>query len=533
MVRSTVSQNLQALLYSIPESIINTSLNFPVSGICFDSRNVEPGDLYFAIKGEIFDGHDYLLDVVASGAAGIIGTKEIADFKIPYIHVENSRLALAHIASSFFGYPSKKMVIIGVTGTDGKTTTASLIYQILKNAGIKVGLLSTVSACLGEDTIDTGYHVTTPDAITIQTILNQMVDSGLTHAVLEITSHGLSQYRVSAIDFNIGVITNLTHEHLDYHGSFMAYREAKALLFKQLSPKIYEEDLFYGAVLNVDDPSFEYFNMITSAPVYRYGIENKADFWASNVVEKSDSIEFTISSSSGLPDTEKHQAADLLFNLSGKYNLYNCLAAIATTSGIFGIDLKTIKRSISNLIAIPGRMEEIILGQEFRVFVDFAHTPNALKNALIYAKSVVDRGGMEGRVIAVFGSAGLRDREKRVLMTKISAEYADFSIITAEDPRTESVETILDEMEDGFKIFDKQIGKNYLKIMDRREAILEAVFLAKKGDLVIVCGKGHEQSMCFGNIEYSWDDRTAVKAALSILMGIDGPEMPYLPIAGS
>lgn len=529
MINPKLQQSLQDLIFSIPRGIINTSRDFRVSGISYDSREVEPGDIYIAIKGESLDGHDFIHEAVNNGAAGIIGTRQIAGLDIPYIRVKNSRLALAHLSAAFFDFPSNKLIIIGVTGTDGKTTTASLIYQILLYAGIRVGLLSTVNAYIGDEVIDTGYHVTTPDAITIQSILTKMVNNGMTHAVLEVTSHGLSQERVSAIDFNVGVITNLTHEHLDYHGSFASYREAKGLLFKNLSPKSIEDKLVYGAVLNIDDPSFQYLQSITEAPVISYGIANKADFQAENILSYHDSSHFTVFSPIQRRNSEDTTYIDINCKLPGKYNIYNCLSAIATTSGIFGFGSEIISAGIANLAPIPGRMEAVNWGQNFKVYVDFAHTPNALSNALNYVKSLVDTESPKGRVICVFGSAGLRDREKRVLMTTTAAELADYSIITAEDPRTESLDKILDEMEDGFRYLDKKIGIDYLRIEDRREAIRKAVFMANTRDVVIICGKGHEQSMCFGEIEYEWDDITAVKAALSVLLGIDGPEMPYLP----
>jgi len=529
MANSTSSQDLQYLIESIPKSVIDTSLDCKFSGISFDSRKVNPGDLYFAIKGETFDGHNFIGDAVDNGASGVVGTKQVAGLHIPYIQVQNSRLALAYLSAAFYGFPSKKMVIVGVTGTDGKTTTASLIYQIFIRAGIKVGLLSTVNAFIGDEVINTGFHVTTPDAVTIQSILSKMVNKGLTHAVLEVTSHGLSQERVSAIDFNVGVITNITHEHLDYHGSFEGYKEAKGLLFKHLSPKYSEDNLIYGAVLNVDDPSYEYLQSITKAPIYGYGIANKANFRAEAIIDKSDSIQFSVINHLEKVQSGIENKLTLRCNLPGVYNIYNCLAAVTTTAGVFRLDKYFIEGGIAKLPPIPGRMEALNLGQQFKVYVDFAHTPNALRNALLFVKSIIDAGGSGGRVICVFGSAGLRDREKRVSMTKTAAELADFSIITAEDPRTESLIKILDEMEAGFRFFDKKIEIDYLRIGDRREAIKKAILMAKDDDVVIICGKGHEQSMCFDDVEYEWDDRVAVIAVLSELMGIDGPEMPYLP----
>jgi UDP-N-acetylmuramoyl-L-alanyl-D-glutamate--2,6-diaminopimelate ligase len=411
-----------------------------------------------------------------------------------------------------------------VTGTDGKTTTVNYIYSILKVANYKAGLISTVNAIIGDRVLDTGFHVTTPEASDVQFYLSEMVKAGITHVVLEATSHGLAQKRVAACEFDIGVVTNITHEHLDYHGDYQGYLDAKAELFK-LVASTEDKSLSVNKVgiLNKDDQSY--------SPLHRllqdlglheisYGLAAEVDFQAIQVHPDSAGIEFSINS-----DTEGHP---FFTHLLGEYNVSNCLAAAAACKTGLGLDWDVIRAGIMNVEQIPGRMESLDLGQDFLVIVDFAHTPNALKRALSSAREMTG-----GQVIAVFGSAGLRDQEKRRLMAEVSAELADLTILTAEDPRTESLPGILEEMAAGASRKGGIEGETYWRVEDRGQAVREALKMAKKGDVVMICGKGHEQSMCFGEIEYPWDDRLAARAALAEFLGEEGPEMPFLPTSSS
>jgi UDP-N-acetylmuramoyl-L-alanyl-D-glutamate--2,6-diaminopimelate ligase len=410
------------------------------------------------------------------------------------------------------------MTMIGVTGTDGKTTTATLIYKILLAAGIKTGMISTVNAVIGGKVLDTGFHVTTPDAPDVQKYLALMVDAGITHVVLETTSHGWAQFRVDACAFDIGVITNITHEHLDQHGSYINYRAAKARLFSSLEEaKQFKPNAIGLAVLNKDDSSYEFLRSISRVRTVSYGIENKADIMAKEIIIENDGLEFVIEMSGS-------EKIKIQSNLVGAFNVSNCLAAFSVTVIGLGLDPLIAAEGIAALVGVPGRMEWIECGQDFIAIVDFAHTPNALKVALQTSREFT-----EGKVIAVIGSAGLRDREKRRLMAETSVSLADISIFTAEDPRTESLEGILEEMAAGARTQNGEEGINYWRIPDRGNAIRMAIKFAQPGDLVICCGKGHEQSMCFGTIEYPWDDRTALQSALSELLGLAGPGMPYLP----
>ncbi|MGA7192231.1 MAG: UDP-N-acetylmuramoyl-L-alanyl-D-glutamate--2,6-diaminopimelate ligase [Anaerolineales bacterium] len=513
-----------------------------IEGIAIDSRAVKPGYLFVAMKGGSFDGHDFISKAIENGAVAIVGEKDISSLKVPYIQLENTRQALTWIAASFYDFPARKLTVIGVTGTDGKTTTCNLIYKILLAAGIKAGLISTVNAVIGDEVLDTGFHVTTPDAHDVQHYLARMADAGLTHVVLETTSHGWAQFRVDACEFDIGVITNITHEHLDQHGSYENYRAAKGRLFTSLEktlPKSQGNPRL--AVLNRDDRSFEYLDSITNVNKISYSLTASSDVRSEEIQYNPFGIQFKAVGSD--------LRVEIKSKLVGAYNVSNCLAALTATVIGLGIKPEIAAKGIESLEGVPGRMERIDLGQNFTAIVDFAHTPNALKVTLEAAREMLssltakekmnlgvlrDPSGSENqndkpRVIAVFGSAGLRDKEKRRMMAETSIELADLTVLTAEDPRTESLEGILEEMAAGSRSRGGREGETFWRVADRGEAIKFALSLARSGDIVLSCGKGHEQSMCFGAIEYPWDDRTATRAALSELLGVKGPKMPYLP----
>jgi UDP-N-acetylmuramoyl-L-alanyl-D-glutamate--2,6-diaminopimelate ligase len=506
--------------------------DIPINGISIDSRVVKPGHLFVAMKGGTVDGHDYIQKAIENGAIAVVGDRDISGLSVPYIQLENPRRALTWLAGSFYDWPGGKLTVIGVTGTDGKTTTSNLIHRILLAANLKAGMISTVNAVIGDEVLDTGFHVTTPDAHDVQRYLAKMVEAGLTHVILETTSHGWSQYRVDACEFDIGVVTNITHEHFDEHGSYENYRAAKARLFSSLeitqekpqgNPRL--------GVINRDDPkSFDFLNDFIKVNKLNYGLGEGADVRAVDIAYSPSGIHFTA------------QGRDFQVKVSsrlvGAYNVSNCLAALTATVHGLGIESEVAAQGIASLEGIPGRMERIDLGQDFTAIVDFAHTPNALKVTLETARVMLHPPlpageGLEvrgkPRVICVFGSAGLRDKEKRRMMAEISEELADLTVLTAEDPRTESLEGILEEMAAGARSRGGTEGETFWRVADRGEAIRFALKLARPGDIVLSCGKGHEQSMCFGVTEYLWDDRTAMRAALAEHLGIEGPQMPYLP----
>lgn len=487
-----------------------------VNSIQFDSRKITSGDIFVAFSGGNTDGHEFIINAIDKGAIAVVGTRDITGLSVPYLRVEDSREALAYLAAAFYDHPARKLTMIGVTGTDGKTTTSNLIYEILKAGGIKAGMVTTVNAVIGDEIIDTGFHVTTPESIDVQRYLSQMVDAGITHVVLETTSHGLAQHRVTGCEFDIAVVTNITHEHLDYHGTYEEYREAKARLFTSLAYTVAKPVGNHRlAVLNCDDISYEYLSSNISGKQISYGINGTGDLVADDIISSYRGVDFSVAI--GARKLRVH------CNLPGQFNVSNCLAAIAVADAL-GIELQTISKGIERLQGVPGRMESIDLGQPFTAIVDFAHTPNALKVALETAREMTT-----GKIIAVFGSAGLRDRQKRRLMAEVSIGLADISILTAEDPRTEALDAILAQMADAAESAGGIEEKTFYRVPDRGGAIRLAVKLARPGDLVIACGKGHEQSMCFETTEYPWDDRIAMRAALAELLQIPGPDMPQLP----
>lgn len=372
------------------------------------------------------------------------------------------------------GYPARRLKVVGVTGTDGKTTTCHLIYEILKAGGKKVALVSTVAAYIGSEEIDTGFHVTTPDAKFLQPLIRRIADAGMEYLVLETTSHGIDQHRVLGCNFMVGVITNITHEHLDYHGSFAKYRDTKAKLV--LSTQY--------AVLNKDDPSTGWIKSQISNP------------------KSQKIIQFT-----------KSKIQNVSLALAGDYNLYNIGAAEAVAK-VFGIRESVIGGVVKNFAGVPGRMEEIKLGQKFRAIVDFAHTPNALEQVLGELKRQKAKGKS---LIVVFGCAGLRDHSKRPMMGEIAARLADKVIITAEDPRTESLDDIYKQIVSKTSpptpLLNSGEG-NAIREDDRQKAIEMAVKMAKPGDIVVATGKGHEKSICFGTREYPWSDQEAMIKAI-------------------
>jgi UDP-N-acetylmuramoyl-L-alanyl-D-glutamate--2,6-diaminopimelate ligase len=498
--------------------------------ITTNSHQVVPGALFVAYPGVVVDGHRYIADAIKRGAVAVIGersltaadaestdlsTKISADsvlsaVQVPYLKVRDGREAFAWLNAAWYGFPARQLIMIGVTGTDGKTTTSNLIHAILTAAGIQAGLISTVNAVIGHRVLDTGLHTTTPDANDVQRYLAEMVAAGMTHCVLEATSHGLAQHRVTGCEFDIAVVTNITHEHLDVHGSLEAYRAAKGMLFTSLAASK-DKGLRKAAILNRDDSSHSYLRDWIENPancgercpeIITYAIHESAQWNALDIDYGAAAIHFTTIGAG--------RSIEIATPLVGEYNVSNCLAAIAATTDGLGVDLHAAQSGIAALKGIPGRMERIDEGQDFTAIVDFAHTPNALDRSIAAARTMTD-----GQVIVAFGCAGLRDREKRTLMGEVAGRAADKIIVTAEDPRTESLDEIMAVTAQALIAQDRVEGVDFWRVPDRGEALAFACTLATAGDVVLACGKGHEQSMCFGEIEYPWDDRLALRAALS------------------
>ena len=494
------------------------------------------------------DGHRYIPDATNRGASAVAGElpEQTAlgglERRVPYLQVSNGRATLAWLHAAWYGHPSRSMAVVGVTGTDGKTTTCNLLFSILKAAGVRSGMISTVNAVIGDRTYDTGLHTTTPDSAEVQHYLAQMREAGTEVAVLETTSHGLAQHRVTAVDYDVAVVTNITHEHLDFHGSYEAYRDAKAMLFRSLlaGPRRRSDRAAqYGlkppktAVLNADDSSFAYLSQIPAERGIVYtaignGLATGRDLGgpitglrAVDVRQGPSGMAFDVEVAG---DDSYAAPLHLTTQLAGRFNVSNILAAVGAAIALRLSDVAIVE-GIKALTGIAGRMQRIDRGQAFTAIVDFAHTPNALAEALATAR---DLTGPNQGVIVVFGSAGLRDREKRRLMGEVAARSADYTVITAEDPRTEDLDAILAETADAMAQAGRVEGLDFVRVPDRQSAIVEAVRKARPGDVVMVCGKGHEQSMCFGVVEHPWRDQDALAWALEQLLGKGQPAPPFV-----
>ena len=504
--------SLHQLLTAVPHIITPTSHNPTITGIVEDSRQIQPGFIFVARSGESFDGYRFIPAAVAAGAVAIVGEKPLADVSVPpdvaYIQVGNAAGAFGWLLAALYDFPSRKLVLVGVTGTDGKTTTVNLLHAMLHAHGYATGMVSTVNARIGDATYDTGLHVTTPTADAVQRYLADMVAAGMTHAVLETTSHGLAQQRLAGCDFDVAVVTNITHEHLDHHGSWEAYRKAKARLFRGLASATRKPGQAKTVIINYDDVgSYKFLREIPVEQTYIYATQprNTDDahsVWADDIHFTPQGVTFTLCSPQG--------RVGITSPLVGAYNVSNILAA-ASAALAMGVSVDAVAAGVRAVQGVPGRMERLDEGQDFTAIVDFAHTPNAMRVTLETAQQMVPDSG---RVIVACGSAGLRDREKRRMMGEVAGELADLIVLTAEDPRTESLDDILAEMAHGVMKFERQEGVDFWRVPDRGKALLFAVQLARPGDIVLTCGKGHEQSMCFGDVEYPWDDRDALRSAL-------------------
>jgi UDP-N-acetylmuramoyl-L-alanyl-D-glutamate--2,6-diaminopimelate ligase len=465
---------LKTLLKDVVVEKTSGSTYIKIDAITTDSRKVSKNSLFVAMKGMDSDGHKYIPDAVKAGAKAVVyqdqNFKIDACFRnITFIRVEDTRKALAILAANFYGNSHRKMVLIGVTGTNGKTTTCELTYQLLNKLNKKTGLISTVSAKLPNSVIDTGYHVTTPDALDLHRILNDMYKSGCEYVIIETTSHGLDQHRTWGLAFEVGVITNVTPEHLDYHKTFKNYLKTKAKLFDQ-SKKI---------LFNKHDPALtKLLKLIPTKLGYKIVDYTKLVF----------PKQFTQ-------------------KFPGQYNLENAALAHAIVFEHTGTDTTNY---FANLESVKGRLETVETGRNFSVIIDFAHDAAALEKVLKVARKLTKKN-----LIVIFGCAGLRDKLKRPKMGALAVNLADKAVITAEDPRSEVLENIIKEIEAGAIKAGGVKDKDYFIVKDRQHAINFALNkLAKEGDLVLITGKGHEKSMCFGATEVPWSDQEAVKQAL-------------------
>lgn len=493
---------LRDLVRPLGEVAVRGDLDREITGLTDDSRRVSPGGLFVAVKGAQADGHRYLNQALSAGAAALVveaghvpaGTLDALG--VPVIEVRDSRHALGVLAGRFHGDPSQRLKMIGVTGTNGKTTITYLCKSVLEAAGAKVGLVGTVAYLIGNERIEATH--TTPGAVELQGLFRRMVDAASDAAVMEVSSHALALDRTAGCEFRTAVFTNLTQDHLDFHADMDEYFQAKLRLFAGLAPE-------GRAIVNRDDPYGPRVAEATRARVWTYAVDRPADLRAEDVRVSLEGVRFTAQTPAG--------AVALRSPLVGRHNVYNILAAVGV--GLEqGIALPTIAAGVAGLTSVPGRFERVEAGQPFTVVVDYAHTEDALFRLLTTAEAV-----KTGRIITVFGCGGDRDRGKRPKMGRVSAVYSDVVIVTSDNPRSENPEAIIREIVPGVQAGMREAGRGrYVIHVDRHEAIMEAVRTAQPGDLVLIAGKGHEHYQIIGKDRHPFDDRVVAREAIEALL---------------
>ncbi|HEX7173320.1 MAG TPA: UDP-N-acetylmuramoyl-L-alanyl-D-glutamate--2,6-diaminopimelate ligase [Candidatus Limnocylindria bacterium] len=473
-----------------PERVIGMPVG-EVLALAYDSRRVEPGTLFFAVPGVHVDGHDFVAAAIEAGAIGVVVERELPEVGVPQLVVDRTRRALADAADAWFGRPSEQLTMIGVTGTDGKSTVTALAAEALWACRWHPGQIGTVSIGIFDDLEPNLARSTTPEALELQELLARMVEAGNDSVVMEATSHGLALERTRNCRFDVGVLTNVTSEHLELHGTVEGYRAAKARLVEEAPV----------SVLNVDDPAFDYFRDRARDRVLTYGIDADADLRATDLEADAGGTRFHLRS----PRWE----GAVRTPLPGRFNVSNLLAALGVVEAL-GLDVHHAAAGLETTAGVPGRMERVDAGQPFAVIVDYAHTADSLRKVLEILRPIT-----RGRLIVVFGSAGERDPSKRAPMGRVAAELADLAIVTNEDPRLEDPRTINEQIADGARAAGAREGETLWVIDDRQKAIGHAVGLAREGDVLLLAGKGHEQSIVVGTESRPWDDRVAAREALA------------------
>ncbi len=480
------------LFQDVEYDIISGDPDVEISGVQYDSRKATPGSLFVCIVGFKTDGHLFAPEAITKGAAAVL-VEKIVDVPagVVVIQTSNTRKALAVLARNYYGKPDRALRVIGVTGTNGKTTTTHLIKAILEEAGKKTAILGTLYAKIGQIEMDLGR--TTPEALEIEEFMSLCCREKAEYVVMEVSSHALDLHRVDEIQFNAAVYTNLTQDHLDYHQDMEHYLQSKIKLFKMVDG----EDSF--SIINADDQYADYFIEAAGDQYHTYGVDQPADVQASE-------LSFSLKGSS-FKFNYQGKAVSLNMQLIGRFSVYNALAAIAYAVAE-GVETKVIKKAIEKVQGVSGRFEQVPSGRDFTVIVDYAHTPDGLENILKTSRQIV-----ENRLITVFGCGGDRDRTKRPLMGEIAARYSDFCVVTSDNPRSEEPEAIIADIIPGL---DRVENSRYAIIVDRREAIRHAINFGKKGDLIIVAGKGHETYQLVKDKVLEFDDR---KVAAEFLKG--------------
>ena len=473
-----------------PDRVVGVPIG-EVASLAYDSRQATPGCLFFAVPGDHVDGHAFVADAVTHGAVAVVAERETPELAVPQLLVARSRDALADAADAWYGRPSERLKVIGVTGTDGKTTTSYLAVAALQAGGRRPGMIGTVAVRVGDRQLPNEDRNTTPEALELQALLAEMVEAGNDSVVMEATSHGLAQSRVRNCRFRVAIVTNVTSEHLEFHGTLEAYRAAKALLVEE-APL---------AILNRDDPAFGYFRDRARDRVLTYGTDPAAEVRATDIQARAHGTTFTA--------TTPRWSGEVHLRLPGAFNVHNALAALALAE-VEGIDPAAAAHALGEVSGVPGRMERIDAGQPFGVVVDYAHTAESLEKVLRTLRPLTI-----GRLIVVFGSGGERDRVKRPAMGRIAAELADIQIVADEDPRLEDPRSINEAIADGARAAGASDGESLWVIDDRRAAVAQAIGLAKAGDMLLLAGKGHEGSIIYGTQKAWWDEREVARQELA------------------
>jgi UDP-N-acetylmuramoyl-L-alanyl-D-glutamate--2,6-diaminopimelate ligase len=485
----------------VPDAALEGDGEVEISGVEYDSRFVKPGELFVAVPGLRSDGHAFIADALKAGAVAVaVQGDAAAPARVPVMRMRSTRTGLAEAAAEFYGRPSRELMVAGVTGTDGKTTTTHMAEHVLEHSGIVVGAMSTVAYRVSGVETDNMSGQTTTEAPQVQRWLRRMVDAGARYAVIETTSHALVQERVAACEFDVAAFTNVGHDHLDYHASWDDYLEAKARLIDMTSRSI-DKGIEKTAVLNHDDPSYEKLSRRSISRRWSYGFTGAADFQPLDIATTSTGSSFRLRTPEGDTYVDLHVPA--------RFNVYNAMCAAAVCLAL-GVPLDSVGEGLASFEGVRGRLERVDLGQPFSVFIDFAHSAGALASALAELRPFTS-----GRLIAVFGATARSDHD-RPGMGRSASQFADFFIITTDDPLGEDPAEIARDVQEG--AIGKAAGRDYEIVIDRGAAIRRAIELARKGDTVLLAGKGHERTMRTAKGSEPWDERAEAEAALRELL---------------
>ena len=496
----------------LPEARVVAGEPGAVTAVCFDSRQVTPGALFVAVAGLDTDGHRYLRDALDRGATALLVQEDHRGLWESFlakdaavVAVADTRSALAKAAAGFSGRPATKLGVVGVTGTDGKTTTVHLIAHVLEAGGRPAGYLSSAAFRASGAPARNASHMTTLEAPFVQEQLAAIVKAGMRYAVIEASSHGLALHRVDECAFDVAVFTTLSRDHLDFHGTMDEYRETKGRLFRMLDEAAAKEGIAKAAVVNADDPASGYFRSLSRAPLTTYGLDAPADVRAEAIEAQGLAMRFRLVTAAG--------SADVAVRLAGRYNVSNCLAAAAVALSQ-GVTVEEIARGLASFPGVPAHLELIDCGQPFRVVVDIASTPDAMRRVLEVLRPIT-----EGRLWAVFGAAGERDPARRDGIGRVAGELADFAVLTNEDPRREDPDAIIEQIVAGLREVGREEGRDFARVPDRREALRYAFERAQPGDTVLLAGKGTEPSIEMATEAIPWDE---AQAAREVLLELDG-----------